>query len=300
ESSLRVHFDADSVIVQPDGKLVVAGISSNGNGYSDFALIRYNANGSLDTTFNGGNHAPTGNVTIAGSTFLGQMLNAYNTLTDVDGLGAISYIWKSGETILNVGDKHYVSTNDLGKTITVTATYTDKTGFYEGKISAATPPIGVIKIGSANADTLTGSIGNDLLSGLAGNDNINGNSSNDTLIGGLGNDTLTGGVGVDVFRFNTALSVNNVDKITDFVAADDTIQLENAIFTKLSVIGTLNSANLKIGTVAADSNDFVIYNKTTGVLSYDADGNGSGAAVQVAVLGIASHPTLTNADFVVI
>lgn len=300
DPSLRVHFDADSVIVQPDGKLVVAGISSNGNGYSDFALIRYNANGSLDTTFNGGNHAPTGNVTIIGKATLGQMLTAHNTLADVDGLGNISYTWKSGETTLNVGDKHYVSTNDLGKIITVTATYIDKTGFYEGKISAATPLIGEIKTGSANADTLIGSAGNDLLNGLGGNDSISGNGGSDTLVGGLGSDTLTGGAGTDVFRFNAALSVNNIDKITDFIAADDTIQLENAIFTKLSVTGVLNIANFKIGAVAADSNDFIIYNKTTGILSYDADGNDSGAAVQIAVLGITSHPTLTNADFVVI
>jgi uncharacterized delta-60 repeat protein len=39
---------------QPDGKLVAAGWSSNGSGYNDdFALVRYNPDGSLDTSFNG-------------------------------------------------------------------------------------------------------------------------------------------------------------------------------------------------------------------------------------------------------
>lgn len=40
-------------VVQPDGKLVVAGFTSNGtNGTNkDFALMRYNLNGSVDTTF---------------------------------------------------------------------------------------------------------------------------------------------------------------------------------------------------------------------------------------------------------
>ncbi|MFN7627516.1 MAG: VCBS domain-containing protein, partial [Pirellula sp.] len=39
-----------SVTIQPDGKIVVAGFSSNGSN-NDFALMRYNADGSLDTTF---------------------------------------------------------------------------------------------------------------------------------------------------------------------------------------------------------------------------------------------------------
>jgi hypothetical protein len=33
---------------------------------------------------------------------------------------------------------------------------------------------------------------------------------------------------------------------------------------------------------------------------YDADGNGAGAAVQIATVGIGTHPALTQADFVVI
>ena len=55
---------------------------------------------------------------------------------------------------------------------------------------------------------------------------------------------------------------------------------------------------MKIGTVAADANDYLVYNQATGALFYDADGNGAGAAVQIALLG--THPVLTNADFVVI
>lgn len=48
---------ADSVAIQSDGKIVVAGQTYNGSN-NDFALVRYNADGSLDTTFNG-----TGKVT---------------------------------------------------------------------------------------------------------------------------------------------------------------------------------------------------------------------------------------------
>ena len=43
---------AESVAIQPDGKIVVAGGGSIGPGF-DFQLVRYNADGSLDTSFDG-------------------------------------------------------------------------------------------------------------------------------------------------------------------------------------------------------------------------------------------------------
>lgn len=152
--------------------------------------------------------------------------------------------------------------------------------------------------GSGNDVVNTGK-GNDTVSGDAGNDTINGGSGNDVLAGGSGNDTLTGGAGADSFQFDNTLTAN-VDKITDFVAVDDTIQLENAIFTRFTQTGSLNAANFKLGATATDNNDYLIYNPTSGALYYDADANGAGAAVQLATLGISAHPTLTSADFMVI
>ncbi|MEO8148119.1 MAG: T9SS type A sorting domain-containing protein [Bacteroidia bacterium] len=43
---------ANSVLIQPDGKILVAGYSSSGTNYT-FALSRYNTNGSLDISFGG-------------------------------------------------------------------------------------------------------------------------------------------------------------------------------------------------------------------------------------------------------
>jgi uncharacterized delta-60 repeat protein len=48
-----------SVAVQADGKIVVAGISSTGPN-ADFAVVRYNADGSLDTSFDGDGLVKTG------------------------------------------------------------------------------------------------------------------------------------------------------------------------------------------------------------------------------------------------
>ncbi|MBL4693237.1 MAG: cadherin-like domain-containing protein, partial [Magnetovibrio sp.] len=52
---------ASDVVLQPDGKIVVAGQSHNGTDY-DYALSRYNVDGTLDTTFG---TAGTGKVTTA-------------------------------------------------------------------------------------------------------------------------------------------------------------------------------------------------------------------------------------------
>lgn len=44
---------AESVAIQNDGKIVVGGLASNSNGNAQFALARYNPNGSLDNSFDG-------------------------------------------------------------------------------------------------------------------------------------------------------------------------------------------------------------------------------------------------------
>lgn len=145
-------------------------------------------------------------------------------------------------------------------------------------------------IGSKYSDTLTGSSGANTIDGGAGNDYLN---------GGGGNDVLTGGAGADWFTFSSALNnTGNVDVITDF-AAEDTIRLENAVFTKLAATGTLASANFKVlGSSALDANDYIQYDKASGNLYYDADGSGAGAAVRIAVVGV--HLALTSGDFMVV
>lgn len=84
----KVNFDffssediIRSVALQPDGKIVVAGnISDKGNPPNSYSLARYNADGSLDTTFNieaGGNGGysvalqPDGKIVVAGIGFNG-------------------------------------------------------------------------------------------------------------------------------------------------------------------------------------------------------------------------------------
>ena len=129
---------------------------------------------------------------------------------------------------------------------------------------------------------------------------IVGGAGSNVINGGLGNDVLTGGAGADYFVFNTALDgTANVDRITDFSTVYDTIRLENAVFTKLAATGTLGANNFKvIGSAPLDADDFILYDKASGYLYYDADGSGAGAAVKFALVGV--NLALTSADFTVI
>lgn len=136
---------------------------------------------------------------------------------------------------------------------------------------------------------------------ILGNDDANilkGNAGNDRLAGGLGADTLFGGTGKDTYVFDTKLGAGNVDTVDDFIAADDVIWLDDDVFTKVGKTGDLASAAFWTGSAAHEADDRIIYDKVSGKLFYDADGNGSGAAVQFALLD--KGLTLTNLDFLVI
>ncbi|WP_417499709.1 calcium-binding protein [Methylophaga sp.] len=138
-----------------------------------------------------------------------------------------------------------------------------------------------------------------------GNDNtFIGTTQDDVFVGNGGNDTLTGGNGADTFVFgqvheqvvtgdddevqtyvDTAFDLTGIDTITDFVSGLDTIALNVDQFTSLTA-GSFTADNLvcSVGAAAGDANDFLLFDTSTGALSYDADGSGAGAAVQFATL----------------
>jgi Ca2+-binding RTX toxin-like protein len=144
-----------------------------------------------------------------------------------------------------------------------------------------------VLVPTAGDDEITGYLGGDRLNGLGGNDRLDGREGNDTLNGGNGNDTLTGGAGADRFVFDTAPNAaTNQDTITDFQPGVDTIVLSASVFAGLGAPGSRITLS-----------DHLLYDQTTGVLAYDADGAGGAAPVTIALLGTTSHPDSLGADF---
>jgi Ca2+-binding RTX toxin-like protein len=154
--------------------------------------------------------------------------------------------------------------------------------------------------GNGLANVLNGNSLANVLNGLGGDDILKAGLGNDLLIGGAGKDLLTGGLGSDIFRFN---SLVGTDSITDFSTVADTLELSKSVFKAFAATGQIPAGAFRSGagvTKAADANDHLIYNTTTGDLFYDANGNAAGGAVKIAVLGTTSHPTLTAADFTIV
>ena len=153
--------------------------------------------------------------------------------------------------------------------------------------------------------TVSGTSSSNILIGTAGIEEILGLGGDDHIYGKGGSDVLSGGSGRDRFVFDTAIGGGDVDRLIDYSSRDDRIYLDNSIFTKLGS-GSLSDPDrissgwfeTSNGGRADDSNDYILYNQATGVLSYDADGNGAGAAVQFGQLNPGTY--LSYADFFVI
>jgi Ca2+-binding RTX toxin-like protein len=136
-----------------------------------------------------------------------------------------------------------------------------------------------------------------VFSGSVASDVLTGSSTSDIISGKEGNDRLTGGAGSDVFVFETRPNRTNVDRIMDFKPREDHIQLDDAIFRKVGKIGVLKNGAFWTGDKAHDRDDRIIYNKKTGALYYDADGNGKTAAVKFAELS--KKLALKHTDFLI-
>ena len=95
------------------------------------------------------NEGHSGSVSIGGSAIEGQRLSASNTLTDPDGLGAISYQWYAGGVAVGSGASHTLSKSEIGMTISVLASYIDGGGYSESGASAATDTVAAMVDGTA-------------------------------------------------------------------------------------------------------------------------------------------------------
>ena len=148
--------------------------------------------------------------------------------------------------------------------------------------------------GGAGNDSINGGAGNDMMLGGAGNDTLLGGNGDDVLVGGAGVDLLNGGAGMDIFRF--ASLVDAGDTLQGFRSADDQIEVSAAGFGGGLVVG--QAVSLVQGLVATHAAGEFMFDRASGVLGWDADGTGVGAAVVVAYL--TSTTPLTVADLTII
>jgi Ca2+-binding RTX toxin-like protein len=151
-------------------------------------------------------------------------------------------------------------------------------------------------------DRISGLGGNDTLSGGNGNDSLSGGDGNDQLNGGQGNDSLSGGAAADTFAFTTTPNgTSNRDLITDFASGSDRLVFSKAIYTGFSSTATTITSSQFLaggGVIAASSTaQRFLYDSSSGLLRYDADGSGGASApVAVALLGATTHPSLVFSD----
>jgi hypothetical protein len=207
--------------INKDGKIDVAIYQNN---------VDLNAGGALSVLLNNStsssiltiaeNTPPTGTVTINDTTpTQNQTLTATNTLADLDGLGAITYQWKAGGVNVGTGANYIAKAADVGKQISVVASYTDGLGNAESKASVLTSAV----IAAANpgftitgTDYTTGENGNTAQFSIklntapaAGQNVVLTFASSDTSEGVVANPTLT----FTSTNYNTAqtLTVRGVD-----------------------------------------------------------------------------------------
>jgi Ca2+-binding RTX toxin-like protein len=129
-----------------------------------------------------------------------------------------------------------------------------------------------------------------LIQGGAGADQLNGMGGNDMLIGGSGADLLQGGTGADQFRYLGGET--GYDRIIDFTSGQDKIALSGTGLVHTAVVDFISTG----APAPTSTNSTFLYDVNTGIVSYDADGTGVGAAVQIAQLNVGQ--VITAADFI--
>ncbi len=195
--------------------------SHSGDAPPDYVQIDWNfsdghattpltATGSSTVTLTGINDTPTGTVSITGTAMAGATLTAGNNLADADGLGSLTWQWQAAGVDIPgaTGDSLVLGQDQLGKTITVIARYTDAQGTVESVSSAATAAVA-----------------------------SNGNQGNDTLQAGNPTETLAGGAGDDLYivlagsNLVTELAGEGMDTIQSPYSRTLGAHLENLVLT---------------------------------------------------------------------
>ncbi len=202
----------------------------------------------------------------------------YQSTPDVIGLldGRFMVTWQDGDNGVSgsIWDPRSITVNWLGE-------------------NAAEQSVGTYFNGG---DTLNGGGGNDSLWGSGGSDILRGGAGNDRIDGGTGFNTLFGGTGRDDFVFTAFFSRSTHNRVQDFSMAADDILLDRDVYGKLG--GSVGVGELRFGKKAQDANDFLIYDRATGILNYDSNGKKQGGVHGVAQFDPGTKLTFQDFDII--
>lgn len=139
------------VAVQPDGKIVVSGSALNGAAGFDFALVRYNTDGSLDPAFGSGGKVVTD--------FLGTNDGSHAIALQPDGKIVAAGAADNGSTSIDIAVARFHADGSLdpgfgsgGKVLT------DVLGFEDESFALAIQQDGKIVVAGRASDTFPGSL----------------------------------------------------------------------------------------------------------------------------------------------
>ena len=260
-------------------------------------LLQANANLIGNVTVNATGAQSTFNISLEGSN---SSLNvgAVNVNLSTDLTGKVDAI-TGLVTYFNPGNINIGEADTVGAIKLVGGSATSQVA-----LNVESNTLGAVDFGGFNGNGLI-ALGNVDLAvtviGAKGGNTITTTSLDDTITTGAGADIITTRAGDDIVKFLKVATGNVLDTITDFTKDSDILSFSKAGLTgaKTFVVNAaLNDANFTINaTGLADANDLAaqfIFNTATSVLSYDADGSGSGAAINiVTLLGVTD---LTAAD----
>jgi Ca2+-binding RTX toxin-like protein len=156
---------------------------------------------------------------------------------------------------------------------------------------ASLTPTGLLNIVSFNNEVQM------VINGGAGDDKLFGSQYHDILTGNDGHDILHGFGSNDTFQFNS-VGKQNSDHVTDFAHLKDTIGLDSIVFhgiTDANLDNTFHNIT-KGGFAVEEKNDRILYDRDTGKLWYDADGNRDGDKPELVAI-FDNHTKLDSRDF---
>jgi hypothetical protein len=254
-----------------------------------------------------------------------------------NGDGHLPIEYDGVSAVLKIVAPVHAGTNTLKIGIADTGDHVYDSGVFIANLAAGNlPGTGMLIVqpgstGGAGDDLidLSGNTAGDTASGGAGDDLVLGGGGNDIISGGTGSDQLSGGGGANEFDYSVLedWGGDGLDTITDF--SGNTFALNNASNTDAlngdvllfswSMLASLPNAQmsgfthpgatlfstLSAGDLSALTNGQAdeahaqfVYDATTGIVGFDADGTGAAAAMDVTLIG--THPAgLSLTSFII-